>query len=618
MKKLLFILIIFCLSTVVRSQDYFEIWNFTNSRVDIPNQSSTYEWGLNHNFSSGHGNGGSIGTWIDSDGHKHIGGSSFTVFKLPQKIIYNGQQVDYRITSATITVSTTNITGYTYQAGLLDPSNLIIYDSPYDYNGSEAAANHNAIMSGCNTSYNYGVQSSFPLNNLSPGELIAVGCRGDDSHTLSYPNNSSCTFYLSWNIEPIVPVNISVVNNFPGGYVKAAVDNPNPPSISAGSLSGLSGQIAYIAPDEVNNNTSNYDRIFNDTEAPANKSYWKKKDANGTPTGQVNYNAETSYVLTIGENNYQYEAQMREAYNVDINMISGSGSVIGNLIVNGSNVSVPNSIKLIQGNGTTVTASVINTFISVGQGVWLDYTFDHWIVDGGYYSSAASITVNNIDKHKCIQAYYRSKPNNGYRSLHDDSSVGQPIVIKWNEHPNLGVTQYQVWRRVRHQGVTGSDVLLTTVNRGTTTYIDYDYSYTSSYSDDMLWYDIRAYFAPDELYANNDFVSVFGKAVPIDPSRQGNNVISVMQAIPTEYAIGAYPNPFNPTTVIRYTLPEDANVSLKVYNVLSQEVANLVGETKSAGVHTVNFNASNLPTGIYIARLQAGAKVMSIKLQLIK
>lgn len=65
-------------------------------------------------------------------------------------------------------------------------------------------------------------------------------------------------------------------------------------------------------------------------------------------------------------------------------------------------------------------------------------------------------------------------------------------------------------------------------------------------------------------------------------------------------------------------MPEAGAVTLKVFNILSQEVASLVDENKAAGTYQVNFNAKNLPTGIYVARLQAGSKVMSIKLQLIK
>jgi len=68
-----------------------------------------------------------------------------------------------------------------------------------------------------------------------------------------------------------------------------------------------------------------------------------------------------------------------------------------------------------------------------------------------------------------------------------------------------------------------------------------------------------------------------------------------------------HPNPFNPSTTIRFGLPHAARVTLKVYNVLSEEVATLVNEQKSAGVHAVNFTPTDLPSGIYFYALQAGA-----------
>lgn len=79
-----------------------------------------------------------------------------------------------------------------------------------------------------------------------------------------------------------------------------------------------------------------------------------------------------------------------------------------------------------------------------------------------------------------------------------------------------------------------------------------------------------------------------------------------------------YPNPFNPSTVISFQLPVNGMVSLKVYNVIGQQVAELVNEVRQAGVHTVEFDASNLPSGVYIYRLNTGNYTSTRKMMLMK
>lgn len=95
--------------------------------------------------------------------------------------------------------------------------------------------------------------------------------------------------------------------------------------------------------------------------------------------------------------------------------------------------------------------------------------------------------------------------------------------------------------------------------------------------------------------------------------------VNMSSFLPAEYALEQnYPNPFNPSTVIRYNLPLTGNVELKVYDMLGREVATLVSTNQVAGSYNITFDAGNLASGIYIARLKAGSFVKSVKMQLIK
>ena len=79
-----------------------------------------------------------------------------------------------------------------------------------------------------------------------------------------------------------------------------------------------------------------------------------------------------------------------------------------------------------------------------------------------------------------------------------------------------------------------------------------------------------------------------------------------------------YPNPFNPTTSIRFGLPTESNVRLSVFNILGQEVALLVNQTMSAGYHKVDFDASQLTSGLYFYKVQAENFVQVKKMLLMK
>jgi len=92
-----------------------------------------------------------------------------------------------------------------------------------------------------------------------------------------------------------------------------------------------------------------------------------------------------------------------------------------------------------------------------------------------------------------------------------------------------------------------------------------------------------------------------------------------IKEIPTKYTLSQnYPNPFNPSTSIKYTMPKSGFVSLKVYDILGREIANLVNQYKQAGTYIVDFNASALTSGMYFYKIETNDFVAVKKMVLVK
>lgn len=88
--------------------------------------------------------------------------------------------------------------------------------------------------------------------------------------------------------------------------------------------------------------------------------------------------------------------------------------------------------------------------------------------------------------------------------------------------------------------------------------------------------------------------------------------------VPTMYSVSAYPNPFNPTTQIRFSIPESGSVQLSVYDILGREVAIIMNGILTAGEHQATFDATNLSSGVYLYTLRAGNTVLTGKLLLVR
>ncbi|MFN3345045.1 MAG: T9SS type A sorting domain-containing protein, partial [Chloroherpetonaceae bacterium] len=110
-----------------------------------------------------------------------------------------------------------------------------------------------------------------------------------------------------------------------------------------------------------------------------------------------------------------------------------------------------------------------------------------------------------------------------------------------------------------------------------------------------------------------------GMIVKYSPSTVPTASTGTVLDKPTTFKLSQnYPNPFNPTTTITYQLASSSDVKLEVFDVLGRKVATLVNARQNAGEHSVNFNATNLASGVYFYRLQAGSFVETKKMMLVK
>jgi hypothetical protein len=155
-------------------------------------------------------------------------------------------------------------------------------------------------------------------------------------------------------------------------------------------------------------------------------------------------------------------------------------------------------------------------------------------------------------------------------------------------------------------GTFSSGVFLST-NNGTT-WTDVNTGLTNTYVVSLVVYGTN-------LFAGTDSNHVWRRPL----SEMITSVERLSTDLPTHFSLEQnYPNPFNPSTTIKYEIPVESRVSLKVFNILGQEVVTLVNEEQKAGYKSVEWNAANVASGVYFYRLQAGDFTASRKLLLLK
>ena len=146
-------------------------------------------------------------------------------------------------------------------------------------------------------------------------------------------------------------------------------------------------------------------------------------------------------------------------------------------------------------------------------------------------------------------------------------------------------------------------------------------------TNDTIWIAPDNWIVQDIIpgqYANPDslpFIQIDPIAILGLETKLTDEIVSVenKEYVPTEFALEQnYPNPFNPTTTIKYQIPAPIHVTLKVYDVLGNEIATLVNEEKSAGTYETEFSAKGLTSGVYFYKLQSGGIIETKKMVLLR
>ncbi len=184
------------------------------------------------------------------------------------------------------------------------------------------------------------------------------------------------------------------------------------------------------------------------------------------------------------------------------------------------------------------------------------------------------------------------------------SIVGNSIALSWQTATELNNSGFEIERKQvgSQQSSVGNQEWSVTVfipGFGTTT-------------------ESKNYYFIDENLSAGKYQYRL-KQIDFDGTFEYSNAIEVEITTPTEFSLEQnYPNPFNPATTIAFSLPKTGFTSLKVYDILGNEVTTLVNEVKDAGVYKLQFDGSNLASGMYIYQLQAGGLFESKKLLLLK
>jgi fibronectin type 3 domain-containing protein len=198
-------------------------------------------------------------------------------------------------------------------------------------------------------------------------------------------------------------------------------------------------------------------------------------------------------------------------------------------------------------------------------------------------------------------------PSPGIPQLSITKIPGTHPVLSWTSVQNA--SQYKIYRAASFNDRYNYSVEGTTAS---TSWTDYDYNAVHPmYASSTFYYRVTAVYSSGEESITSNEVTCGANVAWKQTAENINHEL--------KYNLYSnYPNPFNPSTIIAFSIQEKTFVKLHVYDILGREVSILVDDIKEAGTYSIDFDASALPSGVYIYSIHAGSFTSSKKMILTK
>jgi hypothetical protein len=228
-------------------------------------------------------------------------------------------------------------------------------------------------------------------------------------------------------------------------------------------------------------------------------------------------------------------------------------------------------------------------------------------------STSFAMDINSMSGSTVNASFYTSSGTAGkpfkVQNLVFTTAVQNHPTFTWDFNSETDIASYKVYRA---EG-SGSFGLLATVSGTTNSYVDYDVTLDKPIYTLFKYYVIAADNSSKVSLPSNQ-ISTYGI---MSAEKEIADLSSPSEITEYDLCIN-YPNPFNPSTQIDYIVKQPGHVSLKVYDIIGNEVASLVDEVQKEGNHSVTFNAGNLASGVYLYTLIVNDYMAVRKMSLIK